>query len=66
MTIHVNGKPTEIPDGLSVAVLLERLQFRSDRVAVERNLEIVPRDQWEAIALQPGDRIEIVHFVGGG
>jgi thiamine biosynthesis protein ThiS len=46
--------------------MLDRLAFRYDRVAVERNREIVPRDQWAGTTLQAGDNIEIVQFVGGG
>jgi sulfur carrier protein len=40
--------------------------MKSDRVAVELNLDIVPRDRWATTALKDGDRLEIVHFVGGG
>jgi sulfur carrier protein len=40
--------------------------MKSDRIAVELNLEIVPRAQWESVQLKDGDRLEIVHFVGGG
>jgi len=40
--------------------------MKPDRVAIERNRDIVPRDQWDAVSLQEGDRLEIVHFVGGG
>ena len=66
MRIQVNGEPHEVPERLSLAELLGRLQFRQDSVAVERNLEIVPRNRWTDTLLQAGDRLEIVHFVGGG
>ena len=66
ITIHLNGEPREVPDGLSVSSLLEWLKFPADRVAVERNREIVPRTQWGATPLAAGDRLEVVHFVGGG
>lgn len=66
ITIHVNGEQREIPDGLSVETLLEDLRLPADRVAVERNLEIVPRDRWDVTLLEVGDRLEIVQLVGGG
>ena len=66
ITIHLNGEAQEVPEGLTLADLLDRLRFPADRVAVERNLEIVPRARWNGTQLQPGDRLEVVHFVGGG
>ena len=66
ITIHLNGEPREVPDGLSVSSLLEWLKFPADRVAVERNREIVPRSRWGETPLAAGDRLEVVHFVGGG
>lgn len=66
ITIHLNGESQEVPEGLTVATLLARLQLPADRVAVERNLEILPRDRWSETRLQPGDRLEVVQFVGGG
>lgn len=66
MTIQVNGEAREVSEGLTVAGLLQQLGFPGDRVAVERNLEILPRHQWEGTRLETGDRFEIVHFVGGG
>lgn len=53
-------------EGLTLAGLLERLQFPADRVAVERNREIVSRQHWGVTVLEAGDRLEVVHFVGGG
>ena len=50
----------------TLAQLVEQLGMKSDRVAVELNRDIVPRAQWPATRLQDGDRLEIVHFVGGG
>lgn len=64
--IQLNGEPREVPDGLTVAALLEHLQIHPGRVAVERNLEILPRDEWAVTPVAAGDRYEIVHFVGGG
>jgi sulfur carrier protein len=66
ITIHMNGEAQEVPEGLTVADLLDRLRLPTDRVAVERNLEIVPRSHWNGTHLQAGDRLEVVHFVGGG
>lgn len=64
--IVVNGEAREVPGGLGVTALLSHLGLPADRVAIERNLEILPRSQWVATLVQPGDRYEIVHLVGGG
>jgi sulfur carrier protein len=64
--ITVNGERRETSQGATVADLLRELNLLAGRVAVERNLEILPRPQWPNTAIQPGDRYEIVHFVGGG
>ena len=66
MTIEVNGKPREIANGASVASLLEDLGVKQPHVAVELNLEVVPRAEHAATALQEGDRLEVVTLVGGG
>jgi len=66
VTVTINGDRREIPDGLSVAAMLDHLNMTRDRVALERNLEILPRAQWDATQVQPNDSFEIVHFVGGG
>jgi sulfur carrier protein len=66
ISVRVNGEVKEVPEGLTVSGLLDTLGFPGDRVAVERNREIVPRDRWAGTKLQAGDRLEIVHFVGGG
>jgi thiamine biosynthesis protein ThiS len=66
MTLHLNGEPREFPDGLTVSALVAQLGMKPDRVAVELNLEIVPRARWEATMLKNGDKLEVVHFVGGG
>ena len=66
MQIQLNGEGREVPDGLSVPGLLEHLGLNPARVAIERNLEILPRAQWPVTQVAPGDRFEIVHFVGGG
>jgi thiamine biosynthesis protein ThiS len=64
--IVVNGEARDVPPGLGVPALLTHLGLPVDRVAIERNLEILPRSQWIATVVQPGDRFEIVHLVGGG
>ncbi len=66
MSVYLNGEPREIPAGLTLAGLVEWMKLPADRLAVELNLEIVPRSRWGATALQAGDRLEVVHFVGGG
>lgn len=66
MTLTINGDPREFTDGLTLAALITELGMKSDRVAVELNLDIVPRPKWEATMLKDGDKLEIVHFVGGG
>lgn len=64
--ITVNGDTREVPARTSVADLLDTLGLDMRKVAVERNLEIVPRSTYAATLLGPGDRLEIVHFIGGG
>lgn len=64
--IQLNGEARDVPEGLTLAVLLEWLKLPADRVAVEYNLEIVSRDRWKEKSVQAGDRLEVVHFVGGG
>lgn len=66
MEIFVNGEARQVTPSISVAQLLERLDFGSRRVAVELNRHIVPRSAYAAQTLKPGDRIEIVHAIGGG
>lgn len=66
MQLMINGDTTELPDGATVEAMLEQLGVPSRKVAVERNLEIVPKSGYAEIKLEPGDRIEIVHFIGGG
>lgn len=62
----VNGEALLVPEGTSVAGLLERLGLDRRKVAVERNEEIVPRLVYETTVLVRTDRLEIVHFIGGG
>lgn len=66
MTVTMNGERREVPDGLTVTALLAHLDIAEARVAIERNRDILPRAQWSATPVQPGDVFEIVHLVGGG
>ena len=66
ITVSVNGEPREVPENLSLEALLGWLKLPLDRVAVERNLAIVPRTRWQQTQILAGDRLEVVHFVGGG
>ncbi len=66
MHIHINGEEKQLADSLTLAQLVEQLGMKQYRVAVERNREIVPRGEWATTNLAEGDRLEIVHFVGGG
>lgn len=65
-TVFVNGEPRQLADGTSVAKLLADLGLAAAHVAVEVNLELVPRSQHAAQSLAEGDRVEIVTLVGGG
>jgi thiamine biosynthesis protein ThiS len=65
MTLTINGEP-QPSTAETLSALVESLGMKPDRVAIELNREIVPRDQWPQTALREGDRLEIVHFVGGG
>jgi thiamine biosynthesis protein ThiS len=64
--IVVNGESRSMAGGATVADLLVALELPQGRVAIERNLEILPRPQWAGTRIQPHDRYEIVQFVGGG
>ena len=66
INIHLNGELREVPENLTLTALLDWLKLPADRVAVERNREIAPRSSWAETLIQAGDRLEVVHFVGGG
>ncbi|MBC7521976.1 MAG: sulfur carrier protein ThiS, partial [Sandarakinorhabdus sp.] len=66
INLVLNGDPRRIAPGATIAALLAELDLDAAKVAVERNLEIVPRSTFGAAVLADGDRLEIVHFVGGG
>ena len=66
MTITVNGEPKEIASGATLVDLLQTLELKPERLAIELNRKIIRRTNWGATHLSEGDKIEIVHFVGGG
>jgi len=66
MLIQLNGESFELPDGETVADLLARQELTGRRVAVELNLDIVPRSQHAETGLKAGDQVEVVHAIGGG
>jgi len=66
ISISLNGEIRQVPENLTLQALLEWLKLPADRVAVECNRQIVPRVRWAATPVAEGDRLEVVHFVGGG
>jgi len=66
MQVEVNGESRELRDDLTVAELVEDMGFSGRRIAVEINLEIVPRSSHQRHHLKNGDRVEIVQAIGGG
>ena len=66
MNVQINGELRELPSGCTAQQLLVNLGMQGKRVALEINLEIVPRSQYHAHVLRDGDRVEVVHAIGGG
>ena len=66
MDITLNGEPHQAPDGSTIADLIDALGLAGKRLAVEVNLDLVPRAEHGSMPLQAGDRVEIVHAIGGG
>jgi len=64
--IRLNGKVRDVADGITVRRLLDQLGLQPLRVAVQRNLDIIKRDRYEEVVLQPGDTIEILTVMAGG
>lgn len=62
----INGKPRQATDGVTITALLEELKINPLRVAVQLNLEIIKREEYEKTALKSGDRLEIITFMAGG
>jgi thiamine biosynthesis protein ThiS len=66
LRILINGEPKECEAGISLSDLLDLLELPPQRIAVELNREVVRRADWKSTILKNEDRLEIVHFVGGG
>jgi thiamine biosynthesis protein ThiS len=66
MRLIINGEERNLPDAANLGALIESLGMKADRVAVELNREIVQRAKWAETPLREGDKLEVVHFVGGG
>ncbi len=67
MNLVINGDPyTNLPESLSVAGLIRHLGLPEKKIAIERNLEIVPKSTFANTRLKNGDKLEIIHFIGGG
>jgi len=66
LRITVNGESKDVPEGTTLEGLIALLALAPERLAVEFNHEVLRRAEWAATALNEGDRVEIVHFVGGG
>ncbi len=69
LTLILNGQSRQfvnLAEPVTIADLVAELALKSDRIAIERNGDIAERSRWDQIALAPGDRLELVHFVGGG
>jgi thiamine biosynthesis protein ThiS len=64
--VQINGERRAVPAGLTLRGLLEHMEIRPDRVAVEYNREIVRPERWDETQIQSGGELEVVHFVGGG
>jgi thiamine biosynthesis protein ThiS len=64
--VTVNGEERELADGLTLEALIHELALAPDRLAIERNREVVRRADWPQTTLSEADKIEIIHFVGGG
>lgn len=66
IAVVINGEPRELPDGLNVLDMLSQLGILANRVAIERNRDILPRARWQQTPVEANDSYEIVQFVGGG
>ncbi|MBV0933206.1 sulfur carrier protein ThiS [Marinobacterium weihaiense] len=66
MQIQVNGDALDVSEGATLAELIEQLELTGKRIAIELNLEIIPRSEHATTRLDAGDQVEIVHAIGGG
>jgi len=65
-SIRLNGEPYTIDGDARLLTLIEKLNLRRGRIAIELNQSVIPKAEWAGISLKPGDKVEIVNFVGGG
>ncbi len=65
-SIQLNGEPYAIDRDPRLLALVEKLNLRRGRIAIELNQSVIPKAEWASISLRPGDKVEIVNFVGGG
>jgi len=66
MEIRLNGKPREVADGITISRLLDDLKLQPLRVAVQVNMDIIKRERYGDVVLQPGDTVEVLTFMAGG
>lgn len=66
MQLIVNGKPVDCPEGIKLTGLIQHLELKPEAVVVEHNRELVHGEQYDTLRLNEGDRLEVLHFVGGG
>jgi len=66
LQVIINGESRQVPDDVTIEGLLVHLDLEKERLAVERNREVVGRTHWSVVTLKENDQIEIIHFVGGG
>lgn len=66
MNVLINGETREVPESVDLKALLELFSMPSQRIAVELNRSVVRKADWETVTLSEGDKIEVIHFVGGG
>lgn len=66
LEIEINGETRIVPDQVTIEGLVRHLGLQAERIAVERNREVVVRTEWQMIVVEKNDQIEIIHFVGGG
>ena len=64
--IHLNGEIHQVPESLNIRQLLDHFEMPTERVAVERNRSVIPKNNWDSVVVEQEDQIEVVHFVGGG
>ena len=66
MNLIINGEDRQFDSALTISALVDRLGMKPDRVAIELNRQLMPRERWATTQLADDDRLEIVHFIGGG